>query len=1399
MARREIRRDQVIQATATDAASKRDGSEPGRARPAARRAMRATLVALGATLATLVLGSGSALAVSSHPYATTFPTGGTGNHREVATDKVGNVYVACEAEGANGLRGSIRKFDSSGNPANFTASEPYINGNEINEDPAPNTSGFEQEPEFGNYIILAVDKSNSVRSGYIYVNSPQLNNVDIFDPTGKYVTSIKSSPGMEPAGVGVGPDGYVYVMWAGFFTHIGKYDPETYIEVERINTTNGVSEFPYGDLFTGACCVRVRADSTGAVWTEWGGYFFDGTYEGERIGKWESDQWTDKLLSQFGHNPESKIGFESPYMDEKYEIENYPAKCPRPPQPNEGASKQRCSLAGHVFEVDPNTDELYLVPNEKENIIAYSPGVPGDPVHQVAAPFGGGHLEGSAQGVAIDNAGNLYTTIEPNKVVKFTRGTTLPSVLTKPAAIADEGHEEITVRGVIDPSGGGEVTSCQAAWGTTAKHTSSPVSCNEATPYPGSGTKEVSATITGLQVAHVYHVRLESGNAAGTGFGTDRVFETKAVLSLLTEPATGVDEHNATLQGQFDADGMETTYWYEFGPNTNYGQETEHVTTEGEPGEILQVPQALTHLQSGHVYHYRLVAQNELGITKGPDERFRTASAPEITGVGVENVQETTADVFAKINPVGYDTTYWFEYGTTPAYGSKAPVGGEDIGAGTEPVPVKVHLEGLPAGATIHFRVVAENSWGRSQSDDTTFNFRPPDCPNAHVRALTGSNYLPDCRAYELVTPGEAGAVQLLPPEGYEGFAEGFGGNAFTQTRLNFGYANHPSRFAYMGALGAVEETEAANAFLDYYEATRTNKGWVTTIPGLKGTETLHTYWRFCSESQDLCIDHIGPHFKYNEQTKEVYEVPKEESPFLYKADGTRLGRLPTNVATVKEGTNFHGDNLPSGDFSHFVFSTHTKFTPDGQESPPGSVYDNDIAAKTVTVISKDGDGNPIEREPVPAAQNDPERVTGIVGVSTDGSRVLMGGTTFPYCNVEQFPFECEYELNWPVRLYMRENAAVTKEVSRGHEVTFAGMNRSGSKVYFISDEQLLPQDEDESGDLYLWEAVGDKLTLVSQEGTLGNDDECSATWTENCGVKQITPQFMEEGKFFDRHARVPGMDDILAPNSGDIYFYSPEDLVEGEIGGNGQRNLYLFRNGHLRLVTTFEPGTEIERSTISEDGSHAAFVTRASLTPYDAHGDHEVYSYDAESGALRCASCPPSGGPPKGDTVSASKSGPFMANDGRTFFATSEALVPQDTDGIRDVYEYAGGHAQLISSGTGEQDSTGGLEIIGFFFRNLAPEDHNGNFIKAYDARSGGGFDIVPDLGNCAAADECHGAGSTPPPTPEIATGAHLGASGNLHPATSKKHRKRHHRHHRRHRRHGKRHAKRHGGRRNG
>jgi hypothetical protein len=213
------------------------------------------------------------------------------------------------------------------------------------------------------------------------------------------------------------------------------------------------------------------------------------------------------------------------------------------------------------------------------------------------------------------------------------------------------------------------------------------------------------------------------------------------------------------------------------------------------------------------------------------------------------------------------------------------------------------------------------------------------------------------------------------------------------------------------------------------------------------------------------------------------------------------------------------------------------------------------------------------------------------------------------------------------------------------------------------------------------------------------------------------------------------------------------------------------------------------------------AFITSDRLGTYENGGHTEMYSYDPVTGHLHCDSCLPSGEPPSSD-VFGSQNGLFMTNDGRTFFSTADALVPPDTNRNEDVYEYTEGRPQLITPGTGP----GNGEIFGFIgaqtypglvsvsadgsdvyfstFDVLVGQDRNGDNLKLYDARSDGGFPFVPPPPGCAAADECHGPGSSAPTGSGDGTGTDLGAGGNATSGSSStaqghKRNKRRHKHH--------------------
>ena len=172
-----------------------------------------------------------------------------------------------------------------------------------------------------------------------------------------------------------------------------------------------------------------------------------------------------------------------------------------------------------------------------------------------------------------------------------------------------------------------------------------------------------------------------------------------------------------------------------------------------------------------------------------------------------------------------------------------------------------------------------------------------------------------------------------------------------------------------------------------------------------------------------------------------------------------------------------------------------------------------------------------------------------------------------------------------------------------------------------------------------------------------------------------------------------------------------------------------------------------------------------------------------------------------------ASQSGRFMSDDGRTVFATSDALVEGDTDGLVDVYEFVGGRPQLISSGTAQADLLPGNRFFpGRVHRPRGDqprraststsrpttrwprdEDHNGQFVKFYDARTNGGFTPPQAHLPCVAADECHG-DENPGPEPRRSRPPPTSARREQQaerPRSAKKHHKRRAKaHHRRHHR---------------
>jgi hypothetical protein len=71
------------------------------------------------------------------------------------------------------------------------------------------------------------------------------------------------------------------------------------------------------------------------------------------------------------------------------------------------------------------------------------------------------------------------------------------------------------------------------------------------------------------------------------------------------------------------------------------------------------------------------------------------------------------------VDPNERNTTYWFELGTTTAYGTTTPVA--SAGKGKIAVAVNHGIAALQAGTTYHVRVVASNDDGTTRGDDVAF------------------------------------------------------------------------------------------------------------------------------------------------------------------------------------------------------------------------------------------------------------------------------------------------------------------------------------------------------------------------------------------------------------------------------------------------------------------------------------------------------------------------------------------------------------------------------------------------------------------------------------------------------------------------------------------------------
>jgi phosphodiesterase/alkaline phosphatase D-like protein len=362
-------------------------------------------------------------------------------------------------------------------------------------------------------------------------------------------------------------------------------------------------------------------------------------------------------------------------------------------------------------------------------------------------------------------------------------------------------RDEATLHGSLEPNG--IDAHYYFEWGTDTGYGNTTPAPPGTDAGPGAGTTPAAATITGLEYGTTYHYRLVANNLEGTSFGEDQTFESlEAVIGLETSGATNLSQTSAMLQGKLDPDGLATTYYFEWGPTSSYGNVTSDPPGKpagSAPGSI-PVSAQIEGLSSYTTYHYRLVAVNSIGTTFGDDETVTTLtpSLPGIAATTASNVDSDSATLAAEINPGFGQTVYRFQYGRDTNYEVRLPQAGPLVDDNVNH-PVSVDVTDLLPGTTYHYRVVAINFAGVSHGPDRTFTTQgPPRIDSVSVSAVSQHSahvsvqINPTLSATTFhVEYGGLGYESSTPESGVIGSDNGLHGGAVDLTGLRPGTTYH--------------------------------------------------------------------------------------------------------------------------------------------------------------------------------------------------------------------------------------------------------------------------------------------------------------------------------------------------------------------------------------------------------------------------------------------------------------------------------------------------------------------------------------------------------------------------------------------------------------------------------
>ncbi len=583
-------------------------------------------------------------------------------------------------------------------------------------------------------------------------------------------------------------------------------------------------------------------------------------------------------------------------------------------------------------------------------------------------------------------------------------------------------------------------------------------------------------------------------------------------------------------------------------------------------------------------------------------------------------------------------------------------------------------------------------------------------CPNEQLRVEDNSSRLPECRSYELVSPPEkaGAAVDIV-----KAVKSAPSGAAVTYT-----------------STGVFSGTQAS-ALATYYLASRTATGWSSKgilVPQLNDSSLL-------GGPAQAISDDLTATLQGSAMALTPGAVQDDGNIYLTNTvTGERklvvTSSLP-NFLIFFESLIYTTYLGGSSDFSHVVFKVEAALTPD---SPAEKLNIYDFTGGQLHLVGYLPDGSVDPNGSVPA--------TGLefLSVYDNGTKVFFNGASSG-------------------GLYMRENDTTTIPISLSQragdppgaqQAAFAGASADGSVVFFTSGANLTEASETYGAEtLYRYDLNTGVLADLTPSTVPG----------EPANIETVM-HVSDDGAYVYFDAK-----GVLAPGAPPGDFFST--------------NLYVWHAGQgIRFIGHTEPRPG---GKASPNGLHFALVSRSPLTSFNCSECSLLYDYDYATNQLRCVSCNPAGGPPTGLVeIGGVPYGPGIShyfpravlNDGRLFFDTTDRLLPADTNGRYDVYEWQDGALSLISGGSSNlashiaDVSSDGSDVFFRTGQQLVGQDRDQS-LDLYDARVDGGFPAPPKPSECIGSG-CQGLPSAPPifATPPSVT---FNGVGNFAPAPSR------------------------------